>query len=68
MGRNNDFQEIIGGVFALIIFIMIGGVMVTSLGDPIGFTGLFSVIFGFGALIIGIALIRMIIKLFEGIF
>lgn len=68
MGRNNDFQEIVGGIFALIVFVMIGGVMVTSLGDPIGFTGLFSLIFVLGGITIGIALIRMIIKMFEDIF
>jgi len=65
MSRGNDFQDIVGAVFALIVFGMIGGVMVSALGDPIGFTGLFSLIFILGGVSIGVALIKMIFKLIE---
>ena len=65
MVRSNYFQEIIGAFFAIIVFIMIGSVMVTSLGDPIGLTGVFSAIFVIGGLAIGLALIIKVLKLFN---
>jgi len=58
----NEFQEIVGGLFAIIIFFIIGGVIISSLGDPIGLNGLFSFIFVIGAAVIVMAIIVKIIN------
>lgn len=62
MARKSDFEEIIGSIFAIVVFIMIGGTLITALGDPIGLTGLFSLIFVVGGLLIIIALIIKILN------
>jgi hypothetical protein len=68
MGRESDFQEIVGAVFSLIVFMMIGVAMVGALGMSSGFGTLFSSIFGLGVVIIGTALVIQIIKAISDIF
>jgi len=68
MPRGNDFQEIVGGIFAIIVFIIIGSAIAGSLATSIDFSGIISGVFILGMVIIGLALAIKIFKIFEDMF
>jgi hypothetical protein len=62
MVRRNEFTEIISSIFAIIVFVIIGSIIIGELGDPIGLSGIFSFIFVVGGIVIVIALLIKILK------
>ncbi len=65
MARGSEFQEIISGVFALIVFVMIGSTIATTLSIPFEFGGIMFLVFIVGVITIGLALLINILKLFD---
>lgn len=65
MSRGNDFPEIISAIFAIIVFILIGGVLIQSLGTMTSVIGNFG---GLLSLFMIIVFILIIIKLVKSIF
>lgn len=69
MSRGNDFQEIIGAIFTIIVFIIIVGALISTLGSSMaGLAGVIIFIFFIGVLVIIIGLIISIFKMLSKLF
>jgi len=68
MVRKNDFQELVGGIFAVIILILFIGVFLQSFPEVNEVNNFISFIIGFSVFVIIVALIAKLVDLLNKIF